>query len=122
MPAGYAVGRYTFFMSLVTKIEFIDDPKGKSHLKGLDIDLHYHLTDQADWDAEYWDFDSKYLQDYAKMLKELFSKSQNGIEFQAMWIGEQPDKFVEVSINEFLEIVRSNKIGTATRYIVNKNV
>ncbi|MBD3615595.1 MAG: hypothetical protein HUJ22_03405 [Gracilimonas sp.] len=109
-------------MSLVTKIEFIDDPKGKSHLKGLDIDLHYYLTDQADWDAEYWDFDSEYLQDYAKMLEDLFSKSKNGIEFQAMWIGEQPDKFVEVSINEFLEIVRSNKIGTSTRYIVNKNV
>lgn len=109
-------------MSLVTKIEFIDDPKGKSHLKKVDVDLHDHLTDQADWDAEYWDFDSEYLQDYAKLLEDLFSKSKNGIKFQAMWVGEHPNKFVEVSIEAFLEIVRSNKIGTSTRYIMEKNV
>jgi len=108
-------------MSLFVRIEFINDRKGKSYLKGFDYQLHDHLTEQADWDAEYWDFDSKYLIEYSKELEQLISKSVEGIEFQAMWVGEQPDKFLELSPDEFLEIIRSNKIGTSTRYIVNKN-
>ena len=109
-------------MSLTTKIEFLDDPKGKSHLKNLDVDLHSHLTDQADWDAEYWDFESDFLQQYAQKLENLISKSESGITFEALWANENPQNFVELSPTEFLQIVRSNKIGTQTKYFVNKNV
>ncbi|MEX1014388.1 MAG: hypothetical protein WDZ80_04475 [Candidatus Paceibacterota bacterium] len=108
-------------MSLFVEIEFIDDRKGKSHLKDFDYQLHNHLTEQADWDAEYWDFDSEYLIEYSQKLEQLISKSEEGIEFQAMWVGEQPNKFLELTPDEFLEIIRSNKIGTSIRYIVNKN-
>jgi hypothetical protein len=109
-------------MSLFVRIEFINDRKGKSYLKDFNYQLHDHLTEQADWNAEYWDFDSEYLIEYSQKLKQLISKSEEGIEFQAMWVGEQPNKFLDLSPDEFLEIVRSNKIGTSTRYIVNKNV
>jgi len=108
-------------MSLITNLTFIDDPSGKSYLKGTDIDLHDRLTDDADWDAEYWDFDAGCLQDYSKKLERLFSLSANGIEFQALWVGEKPTKVLELSLGDFLEIVRNNKIGTKTKYIVRKN-
>jgi hypothetical protein len=108
-------------MSLITEIEFINNRKSKSYLKGLNIDLHDHLTDQADWNAEYWDFDSDYLHEYSKILEHIISKSTHGIEFQAMWVGEHPDKLIELSPSEFLQVVRSNKIGTSTRYTVRKN-
>jgi hypothetical protein len=46
-------------MRFITEFVFIDDLSGKLYLNGIDIDLHDHLTDDADWDAEYWDFDSE---------------------------------------------------------------
>jgi len=61
-------------MSLITELEYIDDPNGKSPLKSAGIDLHGHLTDDADWDAEFWDLDEEYLHAYCKKLEDLFSQ------------------------------------------------
>ena len=108
-------------MSLVTKLVLIDDPNGLAHLKGADIDLHDHLTDDADWNAECWDFDAEYLQAYSKKLEHLFSLSANGIEFQALWVGDKPTNTLNLSLEKLLEIVRNNKIGTKTKYVVKKN-
>lgn len=109
-------------MSLITKIKFIDGTKGKSLLKNLDVQLHDHLTDNADWDAEHWDFEPEFLQEYAKKLETLISESESGIIFEALWASDDPHIFVELSPTDFLEIIRSNKIGTQTQYFVNKNV
>lgn len=108
-------------MSLVTKLIFIDDPNGRLYLKNADIDLHDHLTDDADWGAEFWDFDPGYLQTYSAQLERLFSLSANGIEFQALWVGDRPTKTLDLSLEEFLEVVRNNKIGTKISYVVRKN-
>ena len=108
-------------MSLATKLVFIDDPNGQSLVKNADIGLHDHLTDDADWNAEFWDFDAEYLQAYSKKLERMFSLSANGIEFQALWVGDKPTTTRNLSLEEFLEAVRNNKIGTKTKYIVRKN-
>jgi len=108
-------------MSLITVVKFIDDPSGKLFLKGTDIDLHDHLTDDADWGAEFWDFYEEYMRDYSKKLEYLFSQSANGIEFQALWVGDIPTKIINLSLSEFLEVVRNNKIDTKTKYIVRKS-
>ncbi len=105
-------------MSLVTEIEFIDDPDGKSCLEGLNIQLHDYLTDDADWNAEYWDFESEHLRRYSKMIENLFSQSANGLEFQALWVGEKPRTIIELPIDKFLEVIESNKIATGGRYVV----
>ncbi len=105
-------------MSLITEIKFIDDPKGRSFLEGVDIQMHDHLTDDANWDDEFWDFESEYLNEYSKKLQRIFSQSANGIEFQALWVGDNPNKIIELSLREFIEIVKSNKIGTKTKYVV----
>lgn len=107
-------------MSLITAIKFIDDPKGKSCMEGLNIQLHDYLTDDADWNAEYWDFDSQYLKGYSKLLENLFSQSANGIEFQALWVGETPKNRIELPIEKFLEVIESNRISTEARYVVRK--
>ncbi len=109
-------------MSLFVEIEFINTRDQRSYLKKFDLQLHNHLTEQADWDAEFWDFDPEYLVEYSKKLEEVISYSKEGIEFQALWVGENPNKFIELSPNAFLEIIRTNKIGTSTHYFVNKNV
>lgn len=56
-------------MSLVTRLVLIDDPYGILRLKNADLDLHNHLIDDADWDADYWVFDVKYLQSYQRNWK-----------------------------------------------------
>lgn len=108
-------------MSLVTKLGFIDEPDRPWQLSGADIDLHDHLTDNANWNAEFWDFPTEYLETYAKRLEQLFSASTSGIEFQALWVGNAPSTTVDISISEFLDIVRKNRISTKARYVVRKN-
>jgi hypothetical protein len=108
-------------MSLVTTLVFIDDPNGQSSLKNADIDLHDQLTDDADWNADFWDFDAEHLQTYSKQLERMFALSAKGIEFQALWVGDKPTKTLNLSLEEFLEIVRNNRIGTKTKYVVRKN-
>ncbi len=108
-------------MSLITKIEFIDDPNESSLLKGMNVQLHDHLTDQADWDAEYWDFDADYLKEYQKLIEKIFKRSANGIAFQALWVGEEPTKVIHMTIDEFLKVIENNYIGTKTKYIVQKS-
>lgn len=107
-------------MSLVTRLVLIDDPYGILRLKNADLDLHNHLIDDADWDADYWVFDVKYLQSYSTKLETIFTQSVNGIEFQALWVGDKPNKTLNLSLGEFLDIVRNNKIGTKTKYVVKK--
>ena len=108
-------------MSLITEIEFIDDPNGKSCLEGLNIQLHDYLTDDADWNAEYWDFEPECLKKYSKMVESLFSQSANGIEFQALWVGEKPKNLIEIPIDKFLEVIERNQIATGARYVVRKS-
>lgn len=104
-------------MSLVTEISFIDDNKAKDI---SNYEMHDHLTEEADWNAQYWDFDLEYLHEYSKVLEGLFNDSKNGFEFQSIWIGEVAKNVINLKINEFLDVVTSNKIGTSIRYIIRK--
>ena len=108
-------------MSLVTTLVFIDKLDGQPKLKNADIQLHDHLTDNADWTAEFWDFDSKHLQTYAAQLERIFSGSIGGFEFQALWVEDKPTQTLELTIQEFLDAIRNSKIGTKTKYVVRKN-
>ncbi|MCB0482824.1 MAG: hypothetical protein KDC83_15450 [Flavobacteriales bacterium] len=107
-------------MSLDTKLVLIDDQSGNSHFINEDIHLHDYLTDNADWNAEYWDFDEEYLQEYAKKLERIYCSSGYGFEFQALWVGEYPTEIRHISIDDFLKIVKGNQISTKTRYVVRK--
>ena len=108
-------------MSLITNLEFIDDPKGDIYLEGIDIQLHDYLTEKADWDAEFWDFEIDYLQNFSEILEKLYQASRNGFVFQALWVGDEPVNVVEISIDEFIDIVRRNRIGTKSQYLIKKN-
>lgn len=108
-------------MSLVTKLILIDDPDGISRFKKANFNLHDHLADDADWNTEFWKFDVEFLRTYSKQLEAMFTQSVNGIEFQVFWVGDKPNKTLILSLNEFLDIVRMNKIGNKTRYVVKKS-
>jgi len=108
-------------MSLITKIEFIAKADNAKLLKQYQIDMHDLLTDDADWDAEYWDFYPEQLLEYSKVLSEIIKASSKGITFQALWAGEKATEVIELSEKELLNLVKSNKIKTTAKYIASKS-
>ncbi len=107
-------------MSLITKISFIESKELASLILAEDLNLHDQLTDNADWNAEFWEFDIEFLAEYATRLSYYYDCSIKGIEFQAMWVSDRPNVTRNLSIDELLEVVRSNRIGTRTRYLIRK--
>jgi hypothetical protein len=76
------------------------------------------LTDEADWNAQTWDIRKEVLPDLALALLFISERALNGYKIEAIWAGDKPEKDIEVSLNELLEIVQKNQIGTKARYIV----
>jgi len=76
------------------------------------------LTDEADWNALTWDIQPELLGNLALTLLFISERAPNGYIFEALWAGDKPEKNLEVSLNELLDIVQKNQIGTKARYIV----
>ncbi len=76
------------------------------------------LTDDADWNDPAWDMRREVLPDLALALLFISELASKGFIFEALWAGDKPEKNVEVSLDEILEIVQRNEIGTKTRYTV----
>jgi hypothetical protein len=76
------------------------------------------LTDEADWNAPTWDLREEVLPDLALALLFISETASNGFNFEAIWAGDKPEKSLEVSLNELLELVQQNRVGTKARYIV----
>lgn len=76
------------------------------------------LTDDADWNAPAWDIQPTLLPHLANSLALISDRASEGFTFEALWAGDKPEKYLEVSPNELLSIVRENRVGTKTRYIV----
>ena len=108
-------------MSLITIIEFINTSDKRSILNQYNIDMHDYLTDQADWNSEYWDFDSEFLLKYSITVNEIINSSSSGITFQALWVGENPSEIIELTIKELIKTIENNKIKTRAKYIARKN-
>ena len=107
-------------MSLITKIEFIEKSDKCGILSKSSIDMHDLLTDNADWDDEYWDFYPDDLLKYSKLIEEIINSSSKGIVFQALWAGEKATETIELFATDFLTLIETNKIKTTAKYIARK--
>lgn len=107
-------------MSLITKVEFINASDKCKMPSKSSIDMHDFLTDNADWDDVYWDFYPKELLKYSKIIEGIINSSSKGIVFQALWAGEKPTETIELSVSDFLTLVKINKIKTTARYVARK--
>lgn len=76
------------------------------------------LTDEADWNDPFWDIRQEVVDSLALTLLFVSERAPHGFIFEAIWAGDKPGKKIEVSVNELLEIVHKNRIGTKVRYIV----
>lgn len=103
-------------MSIETKIEMFGNPSSEFFFAGDELqDL---LNDKNRQPADYWDFHSAGLEALTRKLSRLFAVSNGGFTFQATWSGVDAAKTESLTYGEFIEIVKSNKVDSSTKYIV----
>jgi hypothetical protein len=80
-------------------------------------ELHEYLTDDADWDADTWDFEPEGRERLARTLGWLYERLPDAFVFAATW---GPDTIDELDIDraELLTVVESNAVSTGTHYKV----
>ena len=78
------------------------------------------LTDQADWNAEVWDMRPEVLEPLARCLATLAEQSQARLTVQAAWVGEEALHEVQLGPTEFADLARTSRLGTRTRYVVER--
>ena len=87
----------------------------------VDCSLHDALTDQADWNAEFWDFHIDQLRSVKDRIRKDYVDSSSGIAFAALWVSDSPKNEIETTIDDLLERFDRGKIGTRDRYIIKKS-
>ncbi len=76
------------------------------------------LTDNADPDALFWDIQSELLPEIANLLSQLRQNTKAGFLFCAYWAGEKSSGQIEISIDELVQVIKTGKIGTRTKYLI----
>lgn len=84
-------------------------------------EAHAALTDQADWNAQYWDMDTAARLRLDGALRALYQIAPSDILVWAIWSGDRVAEERSVSLEELSEIVRDGRLETRTRYHVPKN-
>ncbi len=79
------------------------------------------LTDDADWNAEFWDFQPSVLPPTANLLANINERVPNGFIVEALWAGDKPEETLTVSIDELKDLVLKNQIKTKAKYVVENN-
>ena len=80
------------------------------------------LTDDADWNAEFWDFQPSLLPQTANLLAHINERAPNGFIVEALWAGDKPEETLTVSIDELRDLVLKNQIKTKAKYLVESNL
>lgn len=83
-------------------------------------EAHDALTDQADWNAPFWEMDPTALQRLDRAVRVLYELSPKGIAVQAIWVSDKVHEIRTVSIKQMSEVLRQSRLGTRTRYHVPK--
>jgi len=84
----------------------------------LSLWLHDMLTDSADWNADIWDFNQSGLDALAGFIELFSNKFGKDFSFQAIWAGDEVEVNKELSVDELIQVVKLNNIGTKTKYLV----
>ena len=79
------------------------------------------LTDNADWNDEFWDFQISLLPPTAKLLADICERVPNGFTVEALWAGDKPEETLTVSLAELSNLVLKNQIKTKAKYVVENN-
>ncbi len=78
------------------------------------------LTDDADWEAATWRMRPEILEPLADTIGALLATSLDHPSIQALWIGEATGETKHVSPNEVIALTRTSRLGTKTRYVIDR--
>ncbi len=76
------------------------------------------LSETADWNAPTWDMVLSVLPKLASTVGTIRKHTLHGFSFEAIWIGEEANEEVTLSIEQLVTIIRAGQLGTRTRYLV----
>jgi hypothetical protein len=76
------------------------------------------LTEDADWGRPHWDMRPEVLPQIAKTLDAIHQQVPEGFEFEALWIGDEPDGTEAVTIEEMRSLILAGQIGQKVRYVI----
>lgn len=79
------------------------------------------LTDNADWNDEFWDFQPSVLLPTANLLAHINERVPNGFIVEALWAGDKLEETLTVSFDELKDLVLQNQIKTKAKYVVENN-
>ena len=91
----------------------ISDSEGDTLANGM-------LSDNADWNADYWELRPEYLEPLNDLVTQSFVKSLEGITFRAGWIGDEVTKRIELSLAELGQFILENRLPTRTLILLEK--
>jgi hypothetical protein len=103
-------------MSVQTKIGMFGNPSSEFFISEDELQ-QFLVANQAE-ESGYWLLQSKGLKLFAKKIEKLFVVSNGGFTFQATWDGQPTNCVRSMSIVEFLALVKKNRIGKRTKYVV----
>jgi len=108
-------------MSLILTIEYLGTKTFFGGLKKMSYGaIHDALTDNADWNANYWDFDFGKLDDFIKLIEREYNQSNQGMRIAVTWNSDSIDKDIEESIEGLIQRFDIGQIGTRERYTIKK--
>ena len=76
------------------------------------------LSDEADWNADVWAMRPEILEPLARTLEILAQNGPLNLAIEAVWVGEKARKTTQVTPSELAQLVRSNGLGTRTKYVI----
>jgi len=103
-------------MSLETKIEMFGNPSSEFSIS--DAQLYNLLSVDADQNADYWEFQVAGVEFLLNKIPKLYVVSNGGFTFQVLCSDDSVSKVENLSIDEFIDTVRRNRIGRKTKYVV----
>lgn len=79
------------------------------------------LSDDAGWEQAAWAMRPDIVNVLASTLEILAAQGPTDLVVEALWVGDRFNKTVSVSPRELAELARHSKLGTLTRYVVDKH-
>ena len=76
------------------------------------------LTDDADWNAEYWDLLPKLRGPLAETVRRVGGRMPEGFTLEALWAGDSYTSECECRLKDLVDAISNNRLGTHVRYTV----
>ena len=72
------------------------------------------LSDDADWDADFWAMRPEILEQLARTLQIVVDEDSRRLTVEVLWVGETPRQTARVTAAELVALTRSSRLGTKT--------